>query len=203
MKKGIVFVLSGPAGSGKSTVRERLMQKGLNFHYSVSDTTRKIRGSEQDGVDYRFIDKAEFEDGIAKGNYYEYAQYTGEYYGTPVSQLTPYIEKGVNVILEIDVAGAMQVRKRDRNAVLVMLLPPSYSVLEQRLRNRGTESEEKIIKRLARSRDELTYFDKYDYFLLNEDGKIDECVRQLEMIAEVESTRTRNNPDFPNEFFNK
>ena len=202
MKKGIIFVLSGPAGSGKSTVRERLMQKGLNFHYSVSDTTRNIRGKEQDGVDYRFITKAEFEDGIAAGNYYEYAQYTGEYYGTPVSQLTPYIEKGVNVILEIDVAGAMQVRKRDKNAVLVMLLPPSYSVLEQRLRDRGTESEDKIKRRLARSRDELLYFDKYDYFLLNDNGRIDECVRQLEMIAEVESNRTRNNPDFPNEFFN-
>ena len=201
MKKGITFVLSGPAGSGKSTVRERLMQKGLNFHYSVSDTTRKLRGAEQDGVDYRFITKAEFEDGIANGNYYEYAQYTGEYYGTPVSQLTPYIEKGVNVILEIDVAGAMQVKKRDKNAVLVMLLPPSYAVLEQRLRSRGTESEDKILKRLARSREELLYFDKYDYFLLNEDGKIDECVRQLEMIAEAESNKTKNNPDFPDEFF--
>lgn len=203
MKKGIIFVLSGPAGSGKSTVRERLMQKGLNFHYSVSDTTRKIRGAEQDGVDYRFISKEEFEEGIEKGNYYEYAQYTGEYYGTPMSQLIPYIEKGVNVILEIEVAGAMQVRERDKNAVLVMLLPPSYAKLEQRLRDRGTETEEKILKRLARSREELTYFDKYDYFLLNEDGKIDECVRQLQMIAEVESNKTKNNPDFPNEFFNK
>lgn len=203
MKKGIIFVLSGPAGSGKSTVRERLMQKGLNFHYSVSDTTRKIRGAEQDGVDYRFISKEEFEEGIEKRNYYEYAQYTGEYYGTPMSQLIPYIEKGVNVILEIEVAGAMQVRERDKNAVLVMLLPPSYAKLEQRLRDRGTETEEKILKRLARSREELTYFDKYDYFLLNEDGKIDECVRQLQMIAEVESNKTKNNPDFPNEFFNK
>lgn len=203
MKKGIIFVLSGPAGSGKSTVRERLMQKGLNFHYSVSDTTRKIRGAEQDGVDYRFISKEEFEEGIEKGNYYEYAQYTGEYYGTPMSQLIPYIENGVNVILEIEVAGAMQVRERDKNAVLVMLLPPSYAKLEQRLRDRGTETEEKILKRLARSREELTYFDKYDYFLLNEDGKIDECVRQLQMIAEVESNKTKNNPDFPNEFFNK
>ena len=202
MKRGTIFVLSGPAGSGKSTVRERLMQKGLNFHYSVSDTTRKPRGAEQDGVDYRFITKAEFEDGIARGDYYEYAQYTGEYYGTPVSQLIPYIEKGVNVILEIDVAGAMQVRERDKNAVLVMLLPPSYAALEQRLRDRGTESEEKILKRLARARDELNFFDKYDYFLLNDDGRIAECVRRLEMIAEVESDKTRNNPDFPNKFFN-
>lgn len=203
MKKGIVFVLSGPAGSGKSTVREQLMQKGLNFHYSISDTTRGPRGAEQNGVDYRFITKEEFEDGIAKGNYYEYAQYTGEYYGTPESQLIPYIEKGINVILEIDVAGAMQVRKRDKNAVLVMLLPPSYSVLEQRLRGRNTESEDKILKRLAKSREELQYFDKYDYFLLNEDGKIDECVKQLQMIAESELRKTKNNPDFPTEFFNK
>jgi guanylate kinase len=202
MKKGTVFVLSGPAGSGKSTVRETLMSRGLNFHYSVSDTTRKPRAGGVNGVDYNFITREEFEEGIARGDYYEHAKYTGEYYGTPVSQLEPYIESGVNVILEIEVDGAMQVKKRDKNAVLVMLLPPSYSCLEARLRGRGTETEEKIRRRLARARAEVMHFDKYDYFLLNEDDGVEACVRQLEIIAEAQSYRTGNYPDFPTKFFN-
>lgn len=201
MRKGTVFVLSGPAGSGKSTVRKRLMNKGLNFHYSVSDTTRKPRSGEVDGVDYGFITRERFTDGIEKGNYYEYAYYAGEYYGTPVSQLVPFIESGVNVILEIEVEGAMQVKAKDPDAVLVMLLPPSYSELEARLRGRGTETEEKILKRLQRAREEVLLFDKYDYFLLNESGKIDECVRQLEIIAEAQMYKTKNTPDFPERFF--
>lgn len=201
MKKGTVFVLSGPAGSGKSTVRERLMSKGLNFHYSISDTTRKPRAGEHDGVDYGFVTREKFEEGIKNGAYYEHAYYAGEYYGTPVSQLLPYIESGVNVILEIEVDGAMQVREKDRDAVLVMLLPPSYSELEARLRGRGTESEDKIQKRLSRARDEVLLYPKYDYFLLNESGRIDECVRQLEVIAEAQTYRTKNTPDFPEEFF--
>jgi guanylate kinase len=96
----------------------------------------------------------------------------------------------------------MQVKAKDENAVLVMLLPPSYKVLEERLRGRGTESEEKILKRLARAKEEIQLFDKYDYFLLNGDGKIDDCVRQLELIAETQQYKTKNNPDFPRIFFN-
>ena len=151
MKEGLLIVISGPAGSGKGTVLKHIFEDAVHggeFAYSVSATTRAPRPGEVDGVNYHYLSREDFEGRIARGELLEYTEYCGNYYGTLKSETEAVLESGRNLILEIEVEGAMNVKRRYPEAVAIMLLPPSFAKQEERLRGRGTETEEKILARL-------------------------------------------------------
>jgi len=200
MRRGVILVVSGPAGSGKGTVCKLLRESG-DFELSVSRTTRTPRPGEVDGKDYLFVTKDEFLKYIADGDFLEYNQYCGEYYGTPRSTAEAHIAAGRNIILEIDVNGAEQVKSKCQDAVLVMLMPPTFSEQEARLRGRGTETEEKIRSRLERTREELKKLDNYDYIVYNYDGEIEKAAEQLRAIAEAERCSRRRIQNAAEKYF--
>ncbi len=194
MEKGLLLVVSGPAGSGKSTVNQRLLDTG-DFVFSVSATTRAPRPGEVDGVNYHYITEQEFLRRIEAGEMLEYTRYCGNYYGTPLKEAEEVLAVGKNLILEIEVEGAMNVKAKYPDALLVLLLPPGFSVQEQRLRGRGTETEEKILARLAQTKNEATEFHKYDYIVYNYDGRSDEAADAIINIVEAEKHRTTRVPN--------
>ncbi len=185
MNQGIIMVVSGPAGSGKGTVCKMLYESG-DFCRSVSRTTRAPRPGEVDGIDYSYISREEFLSLLAEGDFLEHNSYCGNFYGTPKSAAERIIASGKNILLEIDVNGARQVKEKCPEAVLVMLLPPSFAEQERRLRHRGTETEEIIQKRLEQTREELKYLDLYDYIVYNQTGAIDEAFENIRAIAAAE-----------------
>jgi guanylate kinase len=188
MGQGPLIVLSGPSGSGKSTVIARLLAGGdLPLRLSVSVTTRKPRDREWDGCEYHFWTRECFEAEVRAGGFLEFAEVFGNYYGTLRREVEPYRQRGVGVILDIDVQGALQVRQKCAEVVTVFLRPPSLDVLEMRLRTRGTESEEAIERRLAGARDELTHADDYDYQVINDD--LDRAVTDLRAIIQRQFER--------------
>ena len=168
MKKGIFVVISGPSGVGKDTIVRRLINDGIGI-YSISMTTRKRRKGEIDGVDYFFISKNDFLDNIKKDNLFEYAIYNNNYYGTPKDFIFNNINNGKNVIAIIDVQGAMKIESKYSDALSIFIMPPSFDELEKRLINRGTDSVDNIKKRLEIAKREISYSDKYDYTIINDD----------------------------------
>ena len=192
MRKGILFIISGPAGSGKGTVVKEIIEKHKDIALSVSATTRNPRPGEVNGVHYYFISKSEFEGRIERGEILEYTTYCDNYYGTPLKEVKRALDHGQDIILEIEVDGAMQVKKKVRNSVAIMLTPPDGETLERRLRNRGTETEEVIKWRLARAKEEILLLPKYDYSVVNEDGKISECADLIYDIIKAEHQKTKN-----------
>ena len=189
---GKLIVISGPSGVGKGTVLGIAMEKRKDLRFSVSATTRDPRPNERDGVHYYFISKEEFESRIERGEILEYTTYCDNYYGTPLKEVKRALNHGQDIILEIEVDGAMQVKKKVRNSVAIMLTPPDGETLERRLRNRGTETEEVIKWRLARAKEEILLLPKYDYSVVNEDGKITECADLIYDIIKAEHQKTKN-----------
>ena len=200
MKKGLLIVISGPVGSGKGTVNARLLESE-EYVYSVSATTRAPREGEVDGKNYHFISTWEFERRIQEGAMLEYTNYCGNYYGTPLKEALEVLESGKNLILEIEVEGALNVKRLYPEAVLIMLLPPSFAVQEARLRGRGTETEEKIRERLTRTREELPEIYHYDYVVYNEDGGVEACADDIRSIVRAEQCAVKRHPDASEEYF--
>ena len=174
--KGVLTVISGFSGAGKGTVVKQLLDK-YDYGLSISATTRSPREGEQEGREYFFKTKEEFEQMIAEHQLIEYARYVGNYYGTPKEYVVQQLEQGKDVILEIEMQGALHVREILPEVNLIFLTPPSVDVLEQRLRGRGTETEEVIRDRMARAKEECSYMEKYDYIVVNDD--LDECVENV------------------------
>ncbi|GAA0299156.1 guanylate kinase [Gracilibacillus halotolerans] len=180
-QKGILFVLSGPSGVGKGTVRKSLFEKDTNLKYSISMTTRAMRQGEEEGVDYFFRSKDEFETMIEEGRMLEYAQYVGNYYGTPKQYVEEMIELGHDVFLEIEVQGALQVKENYPQGVFIFLIPPSLEELKNRIIDRGTETEDLILNRLTEAKNEIEMMDKYDYVVVNDN--IEEAVSRVQSIV--------------------
>ncbi len=168
--RGLLIVLSGPSGVGKGTVRKALFEMPeQEFVYSVSMTTRPPRPGEVDGVDYYFVTREEFERQIAAGNLLEYAEFVGNYYGTPKDKVEEQLNKGKEVILEIEVNGAFQVREKCKDAVFIFLVPPTRRALYERLKSRGTECEERIVARIEKANKEFKLAHQYDYIVVNDE----------------------------------
>ena len=201
MKKGLMLVVSGPAGSGKGTVNAMLLERE-DFAFSVSATTRAPRPGEVDGVNYHYITREEFLSQIDSGDMLEYTEYCGNFYGTPLREAEEVMQSGKNLILEIEVEGARNVKAKYPDAVLVLLLPPSYSEQEARLRGRGTETEDKILLRLARAKEEVALADCYDYVVYNFDGRARDAADQILSIVEAEKLSIRRNPDVAKNYLN-
>ncbi len=200
-QKGILLVVSGPSGCGKGTVLSHVFKDKDNYSLSVSFTTREPRPGEIDGVHYGFVSKDEFLKQIEEGNMLEYTEYCGNYYGTPQSTVNSLLEKGVNVVLEIETVGALNVKKLRSDAVLIMILPPSYEVLENRLRSRGTNSEEDIANRLLRAKEELKMLPNYHYCVINHDGCSDQVAEQIKRIVEAEKHKIERNNTILHHFY--
>lgn len=181
MKKGLLIVLSGPSGVGKGTVREELFKdETLNLAYSISMTTRKPRPNEREGKDYFFVEEDDFKDKIQKGELLEYAQFVGNYYGTPKFYVEQLLDEGKNVVLEIEVQGALQVMEKCPQALTIFLVPPSFEELERRIRGRRTETEDVVKQRLDKARKELATKYEYKYVVENDD-----VIKAKNRIAEI------------------
>lgn len=176
MSRGILFVMSGPSGTGKGTICAELL-KTENIFLSVSSTTREIRNGETDGETYNYITRGEFEKLIADGEMLEYAQYNGNYYGTPKRTVEKMLADGINVLLEIEPQGALKVKDMFPEAVLLFILPPSMSELKKRLTERGREDEKQIKERMETARWEIRQSGKYNYIFIND--KLEACVNEV------------------------
>lgn len=191
-KPNLVIVISGPSGSGKSTVIDALCESDETLRFSISATTRKPRPSEVDGVDYHFLSKAEFENHIQQDSFLEWAEYGGNFYGTLKSEIVAAREAGKDAILEIEVKGALQIQSQDLSparSLFIFIIPPSFAILEKRLRRRKTESETELKKRLAIAKAEILEIEHFDYWISNPENAPQHAVHQIQTIIAAERSR--------------
>ena len=181
------MVVSGFSGAGKGTVLAQVLARRPDLYFSVSFTTRAPRQGEQDGVNYHFVTREEFQDRIGRGEFLEYAEYVGNYYGTSMTVIREKLERGINVILEIEIQGAAKVREKMPEAVSLFLVPPSFAELSRRLHARGTDSEETIRQRLETARREVREIVNYDYIVVND--TVDRAVEEILAILIAEGCR--------------
>lgn len=189
--KGLLIVISGPSGVGKGTVCDHIVNSTDNIFLSVSATTRAPRPGEIEGKNYYFISKGNFEKMIEDDQLFEWANFCGNYYGTPKAPVEEMINKGKNVILEIELQGAMKVREKHPEGVYIFVFPPSFEELTKRLSGRGTESEDIIQKRLEKAKYELSMCDKYNYFVIND--KVGKTAEEIKAIITAERAKKERN----------
>ncbi|MGI6224910.1 MAG: guanylate kinase [Peptococcales bacterium] len=190
IKEGILIVLSGPSGAGKGTICKKLL-KETNIQYSISATTRKARPGEEDGRDYFFISKEEFENKLQENGFLEWAQVYDNYYGTPKQFVEEVLAQGKDCILEIDPQGAKKVKEENPDCVLIFIAPPSMEELETRITNRGTENLSEITKRLSCAREEMLSMQNYDYVVVND--QVSEAVKKIQAILIAEKCSIKRN----------
>ncbi len=188
MSKGILIVVSAPAGCGKDTILEQALSRNDNLFYSVSATSRAMRPGETDGVSYHFRTREQFESMIKNGELLEYTEYCGNYYGTPRKAVEDMLAAGKDVILKIEVEGAGNIRKMFPDCTMIFILPPSFAELDRRLHKRGTEDEETIQRRLKTAKEELTYARNYDFLVVN--GALEKAVDDFLSVVAAEKMKT-------------
>lgn len=188
---GLLIVFSGPSGAGKDTILKKLLESSQNIKLSISATTRSPRTGEQDGIDYHFLTKEKFLQLIEKDEMLEHAEYCGNFYGTPSAPIENWMNGGNDVILEIEVQGGAQIKKKRPDCVSIFILPPSIQELEQRLRARNTENEETIQKRMAVAREEIKLAKNYDYVVIND--TVENAVNKIHTIISAEKLRYIHN----------
>lgn len=185
--RGLLIVISGPSGAGKGTICKSFMEKNKDVVLSVSATTRSPRKGEVDGVNYHFMTKEQFKDKIEANDFLEYAEVYDNFYGTPKSNVEELLESGKDVILEIDIQGALKVKENTEDGVFVFILPPSMEELKQRIIKRGSETEESLMKRFKSAYKEINFVSKYNYAVVNDE--VETAVEKLESIITAEKCR--------------
>ncbi len=199
-RKGIIYVVSAPSGTGKTTICRMVLEEVDNIRFSVSYTTRSKRKGEVDGVDYYFVSRERFKELIEQDHFVEWAEVYGNYYGTPWSELKKAEEEGYDLLLEIDVQGGARIKEAFPDAVMIFLVPPSLEELERRLKSRGRDSEEEIRRRLDVARREFQFMDRYDYIV--ENRELREAVERVKCIIEAERHKRSRIGDRYREIFN-
>ncbi len=193
-EQGILVVISGFSGAGKGTLLKAMMEKYHNYALSISATTRSPREGEQNGKEYFFVNRESFEKMIEEGQLIEYAQYVNNYYGTPRQYVFQQMADGKDVILEIEIQGALKIKEQFPESLLLFVMPPNADELKRRLVGRGTESTEVIEARLHRAEEEAAGIDSYDYILINDN--LEQCVEDMHQLIQAQHNRVSNNLDF-------
>jgi len=184
VKKGLCFVVSAPSGAGKTSLCKAVLAKTADLQFSISHTTRHPRKGEVDGQDYFFVDETTFKKGIAAGEFLEWAEVHGHFYGTSQKQLTCWMDDGIDVLLDIDTQGAKQLQESVMSCVYLYILPPSFDILKQRLEARGSDAPEEIARRLKKAGDEIRCYDRYHYLIVNENFEEAESILKAIILAE-------------------